>query len=224
MPKSNRNKSNRNKTDRKAPREPLSAARIVAEALALVDREGLDGFSFRVLAKCLGCEAMSIYHYYPSKTHLFDAMLDACLGEIAFPEKSLHWVEQLRLVAHQWRGMALRHPGFFPFVAVHRLNTRFALGVLNRLLALFKASGREPEWQAKKFRALGYYLMGALLDETSGYAKGPTAASPVPGDVIAAEFPCVVQAGPYFSPAHHLDTFERGLDVHLQQMRRESRN
>ena len=203
-------------------REHLSAERIVGEALALVDSEGLDGFSFRVLARHLGCEAMSIYHYYPSKTHLFDAMLDTCLSEIRFAETSLHWVEQLRIVAHQWRAMALRHPGFFPFMAVHRLNTRFALSVLNQLLGLFEGSGREPEWRAKRFRTLGYYLMGALLDETSGYANGPTTATPVAGEVIAREFPAVVAAGPYFSAVHHLDTFNRGLEVHLEQMTREA--
>jgi AcrR family transcriptional regulator len=203
-------------------REPLSAERIAGTALALVDTEGLEGFSFRVLARHLGCEAMSIYHYYPSKSHLFDAMLDSCLGEIRFPETSLHWVEQLRAVAHQWRNMALRHPGFFPYLAVHRLNTRFALSVLNGILTLFEGSGREAEWRAKRFRTLGYYLMGALLDETSGYAKGPTTATPVAGDVIAREFPAVVAAGPFFTPAHHLETFERGLEVHLEQMMREA--
>jgi len=43
-------------------RQPLSAERIVAEALALTDAKGVDGFSFRALASTLGCEAMSIYH------------------------------------------------------------------------------------------------------------------------------------------------------------------
>ncbi len=204
-------------------REPLSAPRIVSEALALVDREGLDGFSFRVLARHLKCEAMSVYHYFPSKTHLFDAMVDSCLAEIRFPGSEVHWIEGLRSVAHEWRAMAGRHPGFFPYLAVHRLNTRFALSVLNRVLQLFEHSGREPEWRAKSFRTLGYYLIGALLDETAGYAKGPTTAEPVPDEVIANEFPAVISAGPYFAPPHHLDTFERGLAMHLDQLRRESK-
>ena len=204
-------------------REQLSGERIVSEALALIDREGLDGFSFRVLAKALGCEAMSIYHYYPSKTHLYDAMLDACLAEVDVPEPSPVWVESLRQVSHDLRAMALRHPGFFPYIAVHRLNTRFALGVLNRILALFDASGREPEWRAKRFRGLGYYLMGAMLDETSGYSKGPSTAEPVPDDVVAREFPAVASAGPYFAPPYHKATFEEGLETMLRQIEIEAK-
>lgn len=203
-------------------REPLNAERIVNEALALVDRDGLEKFSFRVLARHLGCEAMSIYHYFPSKTHLFDAMLDHCLAEIQFSDAASHWIERIRLVAYEWRDMALRHPGFFPFVAVHRLNTRFALGVLNNVIALFAESGREPEWQAKRFRALGYYLMGALLDETSGYAHGPTTATPVSDEVVAKDFPAVSAAGPYFAASHHLDTFRQGLELHLSQLAKEA--
>jgi hypothetical protein len=33
------------------------------------------------------------------------------------------WVERLRQAAHGFRAMALRDPKFFPFFAVHRLNT-----------------------------------------------------------------------------------------------------
>lgn len=211
------------KNQARRKKQPLSAERIIDEALALADAEGLDAFSFRVLAKRLHCEAMSLYHYFPSKSHLFDAMVDRCLGEVKFPATDRDWIERLRLVAHEWRGMALRHPGFFPFLAVHRLNTHFALSVLNQLIALFDGSGREAEWKAKQFRTIGYYLVGALLDETAGYAKGPTSATPVPGEVVMREFPAVAAAGPYFSPAHHLDTFERGLAMHLDVLRHESR-
>ena len=203
-------------------RAPLSGERIVAEALVLVDSQGLDAFSFRDLAKRLGCEAMSLYHYYPSKSHLFDAMLDTCLAEIKLPDRALPWIVQLRMTAHEWRKMALRHPGFFPFLAVHRLNTQFALSVLDRVLAIFDGSGRDAEWRAKSFRTIGFYLIGALLDETAGYAKGPTTATPVAGEVIAKEFPAVVAAGAYFAPTHHLDTFNRGLELMLAQFERET--
>jgi AcrR family transcriptional regulator len=203
-------------------RLPLSAKRIAEAGLQLADREGLDGFSFRLLAKDLGCEAMSIYHYYPSKTHLYDAMLDMCLAEIEFPSVTEPWITRLRALSHSMRSMALRHPGFFPYIAVHRLNTRFALGFLDRTLKIFEESGREPEWRAKRFRGLGYYLMGALLDETSGYSKGPTTAQPVSRETMVQEFPAVVAAEPYFAPSHHLDTFERGLEIHLAQIEREA--
>jgi len=208
---------------RKSRRPPLSAALIAEAALKHVDAEGLEAFSFRKLAQILGCEAMSIYHYYPSKTHLYDAMLNICLAEVPVIKHGGSWLEGIRGVCHAFRAMALRHPGFFPYIAIHRLNTRPALGVLNAILELFEETGRDAEWRAKRFRALGYFLTGALLDETSGYSKGPSAAEPVSDEVIAREFPAVLAVGPFFAPQYHYKTFEEGLETLLRQIALEAR-
>lgn len=191
--------------------KPLSAERIVSEALALVDAGGLEGFSFRILAKRLGCEAMSLYYYYPSKAHLFDAMLELCISEMRIPDVTLPWRERMTLVAREFRQSALRHPGFFPFFAVHRLNTRAGLQLLETIFQIFASTGLDAEKRTRSFRSLGYYLMGAGIDEANGYAKGPSAAEPVPDDVIARDFPAVATAGPYFTRTHHEATFELGL-------------
>src|SRR5436190_23282645 len=93
---------------------PLSRGRIAAAAMALVDREGLSALSTRRLGEELGCEAMSIYHHFPSKTHLMDALIDLSLAE-AHVEllAEWDWLERLRSCAHGFRGMALKHPKFF---------------------------------------------------------------------------------------------------------------
>jgi AcrR family transcriptional regulator len=202
-------------TKAKKTRVELSTGRIALAALALVDEEGLEGFSFRVLAKRLGCEAMSLYHYYPSKAHLFDAMLEVCINEIRIPDETLAWRDRLSAIAQGFRGSALRHPGFFPYFAVHRLNTRAGLGLLNSLLLAFEATGLNAGARARSFRGLGYYIMGAGLDEAIGYAKGPSAAEPVPDEVVARDYPAVAAVGPYFTQAHHQATFEHGLKVLL---------
>jgi AcrR family transcriptional regulator len=204
----------------KRQKAELSTARIVAEALALVDGEGLEGFSYRILAKRLGCEAMSLYYYFPSKAHLFDAMLELCIGEVRLPDESLPWRPRLAQVARSFRAVALHHPGFFPYFALHRLNSRAGLGLLNALLQIFEATGLGAEARARSFRSFGYYIMGAGLDETIGYAKGPSAAEPVEDDVVARDFPAVTAVGPYFARAHHEATFEHGLDALLDGVER----
>src|SRR5690242_9894008 len=76
---------------------PLSRERIAAAAMALVDREGLDALSTRRLGEELGCEAMSIYHHFPNKAHLMDALIDLTLADARvelLPEWG--WVERLR--------------------------------------------------------------------------------------------------------------------------------
>ncbi len=63
------------------PGAALSRERIAAAAMALVDREGLPALSTRRLGDELGCEAMSIYHHFPNKAHLMDALVDLMLAE-----------------------------------------------------------------------------------------------------------------------------------------------
>ena len=64
----------------KKPRRPLDKEAIELAALALIDKDGLGELSMRRLGKKLGVEAMSLYHHYPSKAHLLDALLDRLIA------------------------------------------------------------------------------------------------------------------------------------------------
>jgi AcrR family transcriptional regulator len=203
-------------------KKPLSADRIGQVALALIETEGLEAFSIRKLAAELGCEAMSIYHYFPSKGHLMDALVDRVMGEemeVLGPDPA-RWRKRIEASARQWRAMALKYPHFFGFLAMHRLNTPKALRWLDGILALFSSTGLSHETGVRMFRVLGYYLGGAMLDETQGYARGPSTVEPVPDDVMARDYPHVVLAGKWFQPAQWERTFELGLKVTLDGIER----
>jgi AcrR family transcriptional regulator len=188
-------------------------ARITEEAIALIDSEGLESFSFRMLAARLGCQAMSIYHYFPSKAHLFEALVDILIAEaVDYPEAGT-WQDRMRAAAGAYRKMALRHPGFFLYFGTFRLNNRSGLGFLERILRIFEASGLAAEHRARHFRIMGYYLVGACIDETIGYAKGPSATNPVPFEEARRDFPAIMAVGPYFGVERHKQTFDAGIDI-----------
>src|SRR5882757_500020 len=109
----------------KAIKEPLSKERIELAALELIETEGFEGFSTRKLAAGLGYEAMSIYHYFPSKGHLMDALVDRIVAAelTVLVPGAAGWREQFEKSAWEWRAMALKHPALFPFLAIHRFNT-----------------------------------------------------------------------------------------------------
>jgi AcrR family transcriptional regulator len=201
---------------RRAGATPLSRERIVRAALALVDRDGLEGFSTRNLGRALGCEAMSIYHFFPSKQHLVDALVDEAIASIEFPDGRLPAVERLRRVCHAYRAMAHRHARLFPLVAVHRLNTETGVRFIEKVLAITREAAGDDERAARFFRALGYFLMGTGLDETSGYAKGPSAAQPVANEFIGRECPQLVKSAKYFQRDAWDTTFELGLEAMLR--------
>lgn len=193
----------------------LTPQGIVDAALALVAEAGVAGLSTRKLGERLGCEAMSIYHHFPSKQHLLDAMVDHALGAMEMPPASLPPLERLRQAMYAYRAMAHRHPALFPYVAVHRLNTPTGVRFIESILALVQAVVPDAGQAARHFRTLGYYLAGAALDETAGYAKGPSAAEPVDGAFIARECPRLAAAAPYFQRAQWDATFDLGVQALL---------
>lgn len=203
-----------------SPRARLSRDLIEGEALTLIEDEGLPAFSFRKLAARLGCEPMSLYHHHASKAHLLNALLDRVIGELPAPPPPAPWRERLGDMARDFRAMAWRHPAFFQHLASHRLNTPAALRWLDGALTAFKDAGLDDESAARMFRAFGYYITGAALDETSGYARGPSAVEPVSDEVIARDFPAVAAAGRWFQPAEVEATFETGLAILLDGVER----
>ncbi|MBN8994700.1 MAG: TetR/AcrR family transcriptional regulator C-terminal domain-containing protein [Rhizobiales bacterium] len=207
-------------TGKRAYKAPLSRDRIEEAAAEMIEAEGLEAFSIRRLAAALGYEAMSIYHYFPSKAHLFDALLDRMVASMAIAPAELPWLERLRITARSYRDAALRRPQFFKFAAIHRMNTPTGLAYLEALLAIFRDAGFDAETAARAFRALGYYVSGAGLDEAVGYAKGPSAAEPVPADVAARAYPLITAANPYFREGVRDATFDLGFEMMLEGIAR----
>lgn len=199
----------------KKPRASLSRESIETAALAVIEGEGLEGFSTRRLAQALGCEAMSIYHHFPSKGRLLDALVDRVVGELAAPQPPAPWRERLTKMAMDFRAMAHRHPAFFRYMAVHRMNTPQGLRWLDGALAAFREAGLCDEDATRLFRGFGYYIIGGALDETSGYSKGPSALDPPSNEEISRDFPNVAIAARWFGPGQQDKTFELGLNVLL---------
>jgi hypothetical protein len=96
-------------------------------------------------------------------------------------------------------------------IAVHRLNTPTGVRFIERGLGMVRDATGDDELAARYFRAIGYYITGVVLDETAGYAKGPSAADPVSDEYIARECPLLARTGRYFARGEWDRTFELGL-------------
>ncbi len=198
------------------PRGPaLSVERITQEAMALINAEGLAAFSFRTLAERLGCQAKSIYHYFPSKAHLFEALVEQCIAEAADYPETGSWQDRMRAATTTYREMALKNPGFFLYFGTFRLNNRAVLTFLDRILRIFEAANLPVEARARHFRIMGYYLVGALIDETICYSRGPSAPEPLPIEVARRDFPAIMAVGPFFGTDQHKRTFDKGIEVQI---------
>ena len=201
-------------------KEPLTPERIELTAFEVIEREGLENFSTRKLAEELGCQAMSIYHHFPSKAHLMDALVDRLIGRMDLAADDLPWRERFHQVILEWRKLALGSPAFFRFLALHRLNTAGGLRLLDHMVAIYFDAGLDAETAARLFRTMGYYLTGSLLDETAGYGKGPSAVEPPSNEDIARQYPRIAAVGPYFQANEFEKTFWVGFDIMAEGMER----
>jgi AcrR family transcriptional regulator len=98
----------------KASRKPLSRERVLAAAVALVDKEGIQALTMRRLAAGLDVEAMSLYYHLPGKEALLDGVAEAVIAEITAAADHVDtdhgWRVRLRQRFLAARQVMLRHP------------------------------------------------------------------------------------------------------------------
>ena len=195
---------------KKRHKQPLDPDRILDMAQACIADLGLEDWSMRGLAGQLHVEPMSLYHWFPSRAHVLDGLVDRFVGKLTIPTEGT-WDERLQGAARAFKDAALETPAFFPYLSVHRFNTLAALGKLEELLSFFALEFPDPERRAAAFRLYVHWLVGFLLDATAGFAKGPSAADPPSDELVAERFPTVVALAPFNRPEAHDELFEIGL-------------
>lgn len=203
------------------PRVALSPERIAEAALRLIDEHGLERFSMRGLGARLGVEAMAIYHHFPSKGQVLDAVMDQLLLGWHWPDEGTP-LQRLRAAVHSYRGLALAHPHAFPLLVGRRYNSPGAFAAYERLLQLFAAMGLGPADTARWFRLLGYFISGAGMADIASREQAPAATrlrlQHAP-DTLA--LPHVAAVAPYLRVDQLDAVFEFGLETLLGALQRQ---
>lgn len=195
-------------------RPPLSKPRILAAALRLVDEAGLAGLTIRRLGAALGCEAMSIYHHFPSKRHLTDALIEHALAGIPEPP-DVDPVERLRHRGREFLAMARRHARLVPLIAMRRLDAPGGLAWRERALRDCAAALPDARLAAQAFRAYTHYVTGAALDVPSAGEPGAAAAAAAAAEAIASPYPGPAGPAPPQDAQDAGAAFELGLEMLL---------
>lgn len=96
----------------RGPRPSLTLDRIVEAALAVADRDGIDGLSMRRVAGELGVGTMSLYRYVPGKAELLALMLDrvSAPDEVLAGLAGADWRCVIEAAARHSYGLYLAHP------------------------------------------------------------------------------------------------------------------
>jgi AcrR family transcriptional regulator len=158
---------------RRRARGSLSREEIIAAAVALADREGLDGLSMPRLARALNCGVMSLYGHVRNKQDLLEAVGGSVLAGITVPEGAADdW--QGRVVGFMLglRQALLAHPSLAGLLARQGLGHPSVFAHLEQCLGILRAAGFGPEAAARAFYALLTYTLGFVVWEAARNVPG----------------------------------------------------
>jgi TetR/AcrR family tetracycline transcriptional repressor len=209
-------------TDDQDRRPQLTRERVVAEALAVIAEDGLQALTMRSLAGRLGVVPGAVYHHVRNKEQLQDLLLDGVLAEVDFQvDSSLHWTEELKVLAHRLRQVLEAHPGVAGI-----LKTRDPLGPHSLALAEALLSPLLAAGFGDRQAGLAFFV---LIDYTVGFAVSGTPTSVNEQRVRDAtirtqlhdffrslppeRFPALVTAGEHVWLDNRDERFTAGLDV-----------
>src|SRR5687767_13509300 len=94
----------------KKPKQPLTRERVLAAAVRIVDREGLEALTMRRLGEALGVEAMSLYRHVPGRGALLDGIHETILSELPDPPRIADWMDAVLAQARAYREVLTAHP------------------------------------------------------------------------------------------------------------------
>jgi AcrR family transcriptional regulator len=202
----------------------LSAARIAVAALARVDAEGVDALTIRRLAEDLGCEPMALYHYFPSKGHVLDAVVDELMKEVVVPaDAAIPWLDRLAGAMESYQALVDTHPRAFPLLAMRRFNTPTSLAVFDAILGVLRDGGFSPRDCAYHFRRIGYFLNGSGLAELASRALVDDATRPVLQDTpVLPQLPNVTAVAPFLTLEQLGAIYVRGKQALLAEIAAEA--
>ncbi len=198
---------------------------ILAAALDIIDRDGVDGLSMRRLARALDRDPMILYRRAPNKAALLDGVAEMVLAQLTVDSGDPDWAGQLRAVARDYRALALAHPNVVPLLVTRPLSTPLGLrppGTLRPLediLTLLTRAGYSGPDALHIYRALFGFLHGHVLNEVQELVEKPDETD----DLLRlglhrlpiGEFPLLRSLATALASYDGAAELERGLDILL---------
>jgi len=195
----------------------LDRQRIVAEAVALLDADGLDGVTLRKLATRLGVRQPTLYWHLPNKAALVTAIAEVLLEqefpEMVPPEPEVSWPDWLTGIAERLRRALLAHPDGARVISASQLSLKMA--ALSELAMSTLVARGVPLHQARVIvLTVERFTVGHVLEEQAP-RPDPQAVNSFDMSTFAEQHPTVI-AGitEYFRPGRTVDDlFRECLEV-----------
>jgi AcrR family transcriptional regulator len=202
-------------------RARFTLAEVRAQAISIVDKDGLGALSMRSLAAALGTGPMTLYNYVKDREELEGLVAEAVLADVRLPRPSDDWRADVKAIATAiWRAVR-QHPNAAPLVLTRR--TVSAAGYLpaERLVEALRRAGLSDLDALAAFRGVLSLVMGAAQVELAGplvagdREQSNAAVAKHIGDLAGAEHPHLAALAETSQRSTMGDDFDRALDMLL---------
>jgi AcrR family transcriptional regulator len=151
----------------------LSASRIRAVALDIIDRDGLDGLSMRKLAAELGVRAPSLYGHVATKDELLHEVANEILEKVDVSGfEGGDWQRGLISCARSYRAALSAHPNIVPFLAYGPARREASLRRLDAVHGGLLTAGWPRRHATMIAASLMYLVFGAAMSSfSSGFEE-----------------------------------------------------
>ena len=190
----------------------LSASQIVAAALRIIQRSGVESLSMRRLSKELGVSPMAPYYYVADKNGLLDLVVEAVLSEVVVPgPDDGSWDVRLRLLIDRIDAEVRSHPGLGDVLLEGLLGAQQRL--LDAIMELLLEAGFGERDVLMAYATVHTYLYGR---------HKVTMATPdrVPG---AEQPPSIARTSAYLDSVSGRDYYAFGVETIIEGLRAQLR-
>ncbi|WP_135454694.1 TetR/AcrR family transcriptional regulator C-terminal domain-containing protein [Mycobacterium sp. DL99] len=204
---------------------PITRAAVLASALEIIDRDGIDKLSMRRLGEAVGRDPMALYRHVPNKAAVLDGVVEMVFEQLPLDTTTPDWAAALRKLGHEFRDLARAHPNVVPLLVTRPLATPLGMrppGILRHLeavLTLLIGAGFTGADALHVYRALFGFLYGHVLTELQEIVERPEETDHVlrlglhrlPID----QFRHLRELAPTWASYDGLAELDRGLDILL---------
>ncbi|MCD4534599.1 TetR/AcrR family transcriptional regulator C-terminal domain-containing protein [Nocardioides sp. cx-169] len=196
----------------------LTRERILACAVAMADRDGLDAVTLRKIAGELGVHVTSLYNHVATRDAITDGIVDTLLDEAHLPVTPVEWEEWARSFFAAMSTLATQHPGAFTAFSRRPVQGPRAAASFEVAMAAFSEAGLSTEDAYNAVKSVAYIalMVGA---ERSLLARGElleTAMEELPAETFP-QFHALEEHDPTTAWAFSLETLVAGLRAQVAQ-------
>ncbi|MCA1703130.1 MAG: TetR/AcrR family transcriptional regulator [Actinobacteria bacterium] len=136
---------------------------VVAAAVGIADRDGVEAVTIRAVAAACGLSPMGIYRHVRDKDELLDRVVEAVAAEIADVEAVGPWHDKVVGLFRGCRRVLLDHPGVASLCVSRPTPVAGVAAFYDRVLAALREGAFKGPDAVRAFDTLLMFLFGSVL-------------------------------------------------------------